>query len=175
MGHVRYMKRYKNDCRFKGKKILIADDCVEITRLISAVLSPTGAEVIEVLDGKEALAKINDNQFDLIMLDIHMPGMDGITATKIIKNCVINYHTPIIIISSDHDLLEVSIDTLPGVEGFIEKPFRPIDFLNKMADVFDPEGKQGSQRCLGDDCKNKNFKNCAIFNKAEFKLCFQDA
>ena len=168
------MKRYKDDCRFKGKKILIADDCVEITRLITAILAPTGAEVIEVLNGKEALAKIYDNQPDLIMLDIHMPGMDGITVAKIIKNCDINCHAQVIIISSDHDRLEDSIDTLPGVEGFIEKPFRPIDFLNKMANVFDPEGNQGSQRCLGDDCKNKNFKSCAVFNTPEFKLDFQN-
>ena len=168
------MKRYKNDCRFKGKKIVVADDNVEITRLISAVLVPTGAEVIDAIDGKEALVKINNNQPDLILLDIHMPGMDGIRVAKIIKSCDINRHCPVIIFSSDHDRLKALGGSCSEIEGFIEKPFSPIEILNKMAEVFDPDGNKGSQRCLGDDCKNKNFKSCAVFNTPEFKLNFQD-
>lgn len=164
------MKRYKDDCRFKDKKVLIADDCVEITRLLAAILAPTGAEVIEALDGKEALAKIDESQPDLIMLDIHMPVMDGITAAKVLKNCSTNRHYPVIIISSDHDRLEGSIDTLSEVDDFIEKPFRPVEILNKMAKIFDPKGSRGSSQCLGDDCQNKNFKKCAIFNSGELEL-----
>lgn len=169
------MKRYKNDCRFKGKKILIADDCEEITRLISVVLAATGAEVIETLDGKEALDKISDNQPDLVMLDIYMPGIDGITVAKIIKNSNTNCHCPVIIISSDHDRMKAFDRNFPEIDGFIEKPFSPIDILNKVAGIFDPDGNKGSHLCLGDDCKNKNFKSCAVFNTPEFKLDFQDA
>lgn len=132
------MKRYKDDCRFEGKKILIADDCTEIVRLLSAVIEMTGAEVIEAFDGKEALGKINDNQLDLIMLDIHMPEMDGITVAKIIKNCDVNRSCPIIIMSSNHDRMEALGGSISHVEGFIEKPFSPIDVLKKIAEMFDP-------------------------------------
>ena len=169
------MKRYKDDCRFKDKKILIVDDCVEITRLISAVLAMTGAKVIEAFDGKEALDKISDNQLDLAVLDIHMPGMDGIRVAKIIKNCEESRHCSVIIISSDHDRMKALAGSVPEIEGFIEKPFSPIDILNKMAEIFDPCGDKGSRLCLGDDCKNKNFKSCAVFNTSGLKFNFQDA
>ncbi len=167
------MKRFKNDCRFSGKKILIADDCVEITKLISAVLAMTGAEVVEAFDGREALDKMTDNQFDMIMLDIHMPGVDGITAAKIMKNCDINRNCPVIIISSDHDRMRALSEDFAEIEGFIEKPFSSIDILNKMAGIFDPHGSKGSRLCLGDDCSNKNFKSCAVFNTPGFKLNLQ--
>lgn len=166
------MKRYKDDCRFKDKKILVADDCAEITRLISAVLAMTGAEVIEAFDGKEALDKVNDNKLDLAVLDIHMPGMDGLTVAKIIKNCDINRHCPVIIISSDHDRMTALGESFSGIDGLIEKPFSPIDILNKMAEIFDPCDSKGSRLCLGDDCSNKNFKSCAVFSTPDFKLNF---
>lgn len=95
----------------------------------------TGAKVIEAIDGKEALAKISSSKPDLIMLDIHMPLMDGVTVVKIIKNCDTNRHCPVIIISSDHEAINAFNRDFPGIEGFLEKPFQPLDLLHKVAEI----------------------------------------
>lgn len=125
------MKRYKNDQRLKGKQILVVEDCPNVRELVSAIFTHSGAETIETKNGKEALEMLSSIKPDMILMDIHMPVVNGITASKVIKNCDNNSSCPIILFSSDHIQLERMASEPPIVEDYICKPFRPVELLEK--------------------------------------------
>ena len=131
------MKKYINHSDLYGKKILVADDSSGLRNLLSRLFTYCGAETIEARNGKDALQYLSneDNEIDLILMDINMPVVNGITAAKIIKNCEENNKIPLILFSSDHVMLKDIVKDHPFVEGIIPKPFKPVDILQKTVEV----------------------------------------
>lgn len=70
----------------KKKKILIVDDEPDILTVMAAILSNAGFNVVQALSGKEAVALAESESPDLILLDIKMPGMDGVVVTDILRS-----------------------------------------------------------------------------------------
>jgi two-component system response regulator YesN len=66
-------------------KVMIVDDSSEIRRLVRDVLAPLQAEFVECADGSEALRKSAESRPDLVLMDLHMEGMDGITTTRLLR------------------------------------------------------------------------------------------
>lgn len=125
------MIKFKDHIKLVGKNILVVEDSTELRNLMSSLLSYGGARVIEACNGKECLDIISSEKIDIVLMDIHMPGMDGITASRIIKNCDDNSSVPIVLISADHEkLAEFSRESV-NVEGYIYKPFSPTDILQR--------------------------------------------
>jgi two-component system, NarL family, sensor histidine kinase BarA len=87
----------------KGKEILVVDDNEINLKLISTLMRDTGAIVTEASDGQEAVTRSSLNPFDLIIMDIHMPGMKGTTASVKIREIEQNSgrYTPIIALTAD--------------------------------------------------------------------------
>ena len=96
------MLNYKNDRRLVGKKILVAEDSDHMCAYISKVLTFGGATVLEAADGKEAVKIATAEKIDLVLMDIKMPHMDGIEASRIMKEKGVG---PILMASSSHNLL----------------------------------------------------------------------
>lgn len=104
-----------------GMRILLAEDSPPIQELIKATLVPAGGYVEIVNNGAECIEKIKDNKFDLVLMDMQMPGIDGLQATRLLRDS--NYRLPIIAISAwitDSDKKRC-LDA--GCTNFINKPF----------------------------------------------------
>lgn len=123
----------------KNKKVLIVDDNALNRRvfehIISQIYSFDTAE-----NGKKAIEKLKSDQFDLILMDIQMPVMDGITAVEIIKKEQIS-NVPIIAISAYTDQNDREYFLSAGFDDFISKPVQPKTFLATIAYYINKEKK----------------------------------
>ena len=105
----------------KGKKILIADDEPDILEIIQYNLTKEGYEVITAKDGDEAIGKAKIVRPDLIILDIMMPGIDGIEACRRIRANAATAQTPVLMFSALSEEAEAA--RLAGADGMLPKPF----------------------------------------------------
>jgi two-component system, sensor histidine kinase len=105
-----------------GKKILLAEDN-DINRMIAAiVLKSNGYHITEVLDGKEAVTQLSRQSFDLVLMDMQMPFMDGLEATRIIRKHI-NKKVPIIALTANEIKHEKGRCVQAGMNDFLMKPF----------------------------------------------------
>ena len=107
-----------------GRTVLIVEDYDDARLFMKFLLESYGYEVIEAADGAQALKCLKTHAPDLVLMDISMPVMDGITATKIIRKFENGYHLPIIAVTAyGKELHKKVLDA--GCDYLIEKP---IDF-----------------------------------------------
>lgn len=109
-------------------KILIVDDEKEVREVMKAALSTSDFEFYESENASEALKKMNDIEFDMVITDFNMPVTNGIELTKKIK--AINSQIPVVICSSDIWLKEHEA-TAAGAEKLVSKDFEQINALKK--------------------------------------------
>ena len=93
--------------------ILVVDDQIQNNELLEAYLVPEGYEIIKATSGEEALQKLADNQIDLILLDVMMPGMDGFEVTRRIRQDPKNKLMPIILVTA----LKETEDRIQGIKA----------------------------------------------------------
>ncbi|MDF1875955.1 response regulator [Sulfurimonas sp. SAG-AH-194-I05] len=110
------------------QSILLCDDELMNRKVASKILKKEGFEVIEAVNGKEAISLLQHNKVDLILMDLMMPVMDGYEATKIIKSDEELSWIPLIVISalSDKDSIKKGLEL--GANEYITKPFDIIEF-----------------------------------------------
>jgi len=116
-----------------GKKIFIVDDETELVHMAKRKLERNGYEVNVAYNGEEALHKVHEEDFDLIVTDVVMPVMDGFTFYKNLKDSEKTAHVPVIVLTARSNL-EGSFQAL-GVADFLSKPFDGERLLNKVAQV----------------------------------------
>ncbi len=111
----------------RAKRILIVDDEVSMRKNLVDLLSSRGYSVTEAGDGLEALQAVSDNRFDLVLLDLNLPGMDGITALGEIRNS--QPDLPVIIFTA-YGTSERAIRAMKaGAYDYMEKPFELDEFM----------------------------------------------
>lgn len=115
---------------FKGKKVLIVDDNKLNQKITQRILEKRQMLCELSGDGKEAIAQLSNNRFDVILMDIHMPEMDGIEATKIIRQS--DKRTPIIALTAVSIDQEMDEFLKNGFTDFIPKPYETEVFFEKM-------------------------------------------
>ncbi len=112
--------------------ILIVDDQPQNIELLEAYFVTEGYETITAINGEEALVKLSENQIDLILLDVKMPGMDGFEVTRRIRQDTKHQLLPIILVTSLRD----SEDRVKGIEAgcddFISKPVDKMELLARV-------------------------------------------
>ncbi|TGL11372.1 ATP-binding protein [Leptospira meyeri] len=115
-----------------GKRILIADD-IEINRsIVIRFLKRWGIESEEAADGEEVLQKLSNGKFDLVLMDLHMPNVDGYMATKRIRENFGWKNLPIIALTASAQLETQDKIRSVGMNDFISKPFYPNDLFQKL-------------------------------------------
>lgn len=119
-----------------AKKILVIDDEELITKSLLKLLSAEGYDVSVVRNGKDAVEKIESNNFDLVISDVRMPELDGIETIKQIRSSLKKSNKrqiPEIIITgyADKEKYEVAMLDLK-VHDYIYKPFERTDFLKSI-------------------------------------------
>ncbi len=101
--------------------ILLAEDNLVIQRMMSAMLARQGHNIEAVTNGQEALAALQSGSFDLILMDLRMPVMDGFEATHEIRRLGIT-QPPILALSGDDDAATVQSCLDAGMTGHVTKP-----------------------------------------------------
>lgn len=106
-------------------KILSVDDSKAIRDLVEVVLIENGHEVITANDGVEGLAAARNYQFDLILSDINMPNMTGISMVSKIRRLPNYEHIPIIMLTTEGSDFKKNKAKSSGASGWLQKPFDP--------------------------------------------------
>ena len=109
--------------------ILVCDDDKEIVDAISIYLSGEGFRIIKAYDGAEALKLMEENHVDLVIMDVMMPGMDGIHATLKIRE---TSSVPIIILSAKSEDTDKILGLNIGADDYIAKPFNPLELVARV-------------------------------------------
>jgi len=117
-----------------GSRILVVDDARANRELIMALLSPFELQLTEAADGLEALEAARRNPFDLVLMDLQMPGMDGMAAARAIRGgALLNRGTPILAVSASVQPSDVEACRLAGMDDHIPKPINARELLGKVA------------------------------------------
>lgn len=106
-------------------KILSVDDSMVIRDLIKAILIENGHEVVTANDGVEGLAAVRAQQFDLILSDINMPNMTGISMVSKVRRLANYEHIPIIMLTTESSDFKKNKSKNVGATGWLQKPFDP--------------------------------------------------
>ena len=107
------------------ERILVVDDEADILELVRYNLSREGYHVTGTLTGEDALRKVRSDRFDLIVLDLMLPGMDGLTFTKTLKNDPRLRSIPIVMLSAKGEEADIVTGLELGADDYITKPFSP--------------------------------------------------
>jgi two-component system chemotaxis response regulator CheY len=126
-------------------RLLICDDSRTIRVLLRTALAELGhTDIVEAGDGTLALEAIAKQAFDAVLLDLHMPQMDGLAVLRELKSKPATAGLPVVIISSDADMRNVEQARQLGALGYIRKPFRADGIAKALEAV--TGGSKGSQR-----------------------------
>lgn len=116
------------------KKILVVDDSSSMRHLINFTLSQDGYDVVEAIDGKDALSKLEDIAVDLIISDLNMPRLNGL---DLIRNVRKSNHRfmPIVMLTTESDPQKKQEGKLAGATAWIVKPFKREQLLFVVSKV----------------------------------------
>jgi twitching motility two-component system response regulator PilG len=115
-----------------GLRVMVIDDSKTIRRTAETLLKREGCEVVTATDGFEALAKIADQQPQIIFVDIMMPRLDGYQTCALIKNNQVFKSTPVIMLSSKDSLFDKARGRIVGSEQYLTKPFTREELLDAI-------------------------------------------
>ncbi len=111
------------------KTIMAIDDSASIRQVVSITLKKAGYEVIEASDGRDALSRLNGQKVHLIVCDVNMPNMDGITFLKEIRQIPAYKFTPIIMLTTESQEAKKQEGKAAGAKAWVVKPFKPEQML----------------------------------------------
>ncbi len=112
--------------------ILAIEDQPDIRRLIRMTLEFKGHRVIEAGDGVEGLRLAREQRPDLILLDVMMPGMDGLTVSKTLAEDPQLSHIPVVMLSALGSGENIEAGLAAGAQAYLVKPFSPLELLEKV-------------------------------------------
>jgi len=112
-----------------GKRIMTVDDSATVRQVLHLTLEEAGYEVIEAVDGADALAKLSGEPVDILVTDLNMPNVDGIGLIRSVRQQPGNRFMPIIMLTTESQPDKKNAGKLAGASGWITKPFRPEQLL----------------------------------------------
>ena len=123
----------------KGKKkILVADDDSDFLGVTRAILEHAGFAIDTAANGEEALKKLKKRKYDLLILDVVMPIIDGIRLFRMLKRGKRYANTPVLFISGHSDKIEQDEqkkEIIDKADGYMQKPFKTKDFLETVREL----------------------------------------
>lgn len=121
-----------------AKTILIVDDSASLRQVVSIALTGAGYEVIEGVDGKDALSRLNGKKIHLIISDVNMPNMDGISLVQEVKKLPNYKFTPIIMLTTESGDDKKAAGQAAGAKAWLVKPFQPEQLLMAVSKLILP-------------------------------------
>ena len=116
-------------------KILAVDDSASMRQMVSFTLKSAGHDVVEAVDGVDALAKAQGQKFDLVVSDVNMPNMDGITLIAELRKLPSLKFTPMLMLTTESAGDKKQQGKAAGATGWIVKPFNPEQLLATIGKV----------------------------------------
>ena len=113
-----------------SKTILVIDDSASMRQMVSLSLRGGGYTVVEAQDGKDALSKLDGRKYNLIVSDVNMPNMDGIS---FVKQMPAYKFTPVIMLTTEGSDDKKQQGKAAGVRAWITKPFQPTVLLDAVS------------------------------------------
>lgn len=110
-------------------RILVVDDSASMRQMVAFTLKGAGHNVVEATDGVEALTQAKSGSFDLVITDVNMPNMDGITLTKELRSLPNYRFTPILTLTTESSAEKKMAGKQAGATGWLVKPFNPDQLL----------------------------------------------
>lgn len=117
------------------KSVLTVDDSSTIRQMVCFTLREAGFDVLEAVDGKDAIDKMNMIQFDLIITDLNMPNMDGIELIKHARTNPTYRFVPILMLTTESQQEKKILGKCAGATGWITKPFKPEQLISVIRRV----------------------------------------
>jgi two-component system chemotaxis response regulator CheY len=120
------------------KRILIVDDSASVRQVVGIALKGAGYEVIEAVDGVDALSKLDGSKYHLVISDVNMPRMDGITFVKEAKKLPAYKFTPMIMLTTESEEKKKMEGQAAGAKAWVVKPFQPAQMLAAVSKLILP-------------------------------------
>lgn len=121
-----------------SKTILIVDDSASLRQVVGIALRGAGYDVVEACDGKDALTKLDGRKLHLIISDVNMPNMDGISFVKEAKKMPDYRFTPVIMLTTEGSEDMKREGQAAGAKAWVVKPFQPAQMLAAVAKLVLP-------------------------------------
>jgi two-component system chemotaxis response regulator CheY len=121
-----------------GKTILIIDDSSSVRQVVGIALRAAGYEVLEGVDGRDGLSKLDGRKVHLIISDVNMPNMDGITFVTEVKKLAAYKFTPIIMLTTESQEAKKLQGQAAGAKAWVVKPFQPDQMLAAVSKLILP-------------------------------------
>jgi len=121
-----------------SKTILVVDDSVIYRQMIGAALRGAGYEVVEAVDGKDALAKLDGSKLHLIISDLNMPEIDGLEFVARVKQMDSHKFVPVLMLTTETSTEMKARGRGAGVRAWISKPFHPPQLLDAVSKLVLP-------------------------------------
>lgn len=125
-----------------GYRILVADDDVNVHHSLNAYFKREGYQLLSAYNGEEALQHVQKSRPDMVILDIMMPGMDGLMACREIRK---ESNIPIIMLSAKSEEFDKLLGLELGADDYITKPFVPVEVLARVRSQLRRYAKLGSR------------------------------
>lgn len=115
--------------------ILAVDDSASMRQMVAHTLKGAGYDVVDAADGSQALEKAKQQQFNLVITDVNMPVMDGITLVKELRALPQYRFTPILLLTTEAGADKKAEGKAAGATGWLVKPFNPEQMLATIKKV----------------------------------------
>ncbi|WP_130472193.1 response regulator [Candidatus Magnetaquicoccus inordinatus] len=118
-----------------AKTIMTVDDSSSVRQMVGLTLKGEGYQVVEAVDGKDALAKVSGASIDMVITDLNMPNMDGITLIRELRKLPAFKFTPIVMLTTESQAERKQEGKDAGATGWIVKPFKPEQLIGVIKKV----------------------------------------
>ena len=125
------------EVRSEMANIMTVDDSVSLRKLVASALQGAGHTVSEADSGQSALNVAKTKVFDLVISDLNMPGMDGLTLVGHLRKLPAYRSIPILILTTEMDPQKKQAAKAAGATGWLVKPFDPVQLLATIRKVLD--------------------------------------
>lgn len=119
----------------KAARILVVDDEPHIRRVLEAILGKEGFEVLVAVDGPQGLDELGAEDVDLVILDLMMPGANGLEILSKIRSDPLRAKTPVIILTAKGQDTDRDAALAGGANDFLTKPFSPKKLIARIHEI----------------------------------------
>ncbi|HJV24998.1 MAG TPA: response regulator [Aromatoleum sp.] len=116
-----------------SKTIMVVDDSASLRQVVKLALTGAGYSVIEACDGRDALSKADGQRIHLVISDVNMPNMDGISFVRQLKTLPAYKFTPVIMLTTESGEDRKAAGQAAGAKAWVTKPFQPAQMLSAVS------------------------------------------